>query len=546
MIMTDDNGMRCAAVMYADLERSAIGTRSRIGDAIAGTPVLRRTVGRLQLGTGVAEVVVFCPKAQRGQIAGLLEGSAAEVVGLSQPVGLSSHLVRRKWALDSWRGGLAEATQFDEHAVTSEMVQHLHERRITTVMLAGADAVLIDPELVDAMLDYHYENCQDMRFTFSQAPPGLAGSVYRLDLFAEMAQAGAHIGDAIAYNPSSPHSDYINAECTYKVSETIWGSPFRYLADTQRSIDRLSELLDLNGANQWPAAQITAAMDQRLCTVGKLPQELVVEINTEPSLRVSGYPHNQGQIERGPMSLELFAKIVNDCSDYDDIRLTLGGTSESLAHPDLAAMVRAARQAGIFAVNIETDGLKLTDQRADELLEAGVDVISVFLDANSPELYQAVKGRDCLTDVVRQIEQFTDKARQRGNGAMVVPHLIKTRDTMPEMEEFYDRWLTRCGAAVIVGYNDFAGQIPNQAVMNMAPPKRSPCGRLSERMMILADGAVTMCEQDFAGLCGFDNASKRSVTEIWQGREFEKMRKAHRAEQYDDNPLCPQCKEWHR
>ena len=544
--MSDVNGMRCVGVMYADLARSSLGTRSRLADEVAGAAVLRRTVERLAGAERLAEIMVFCPEGQREQVGGLLAGTQAAVVGLQQAAPLSSHVVRRKWALDSWRGGLGEATQFDEYAVTGEMVQRLHERGATTAMLVGADAVLIDPGLVDAMLDYHYDKCEDMRFTFSQAPPGLAGSVYRLDLFAEMAHSGAHIGDAIAYSPTSPHADFINAECTYKVDERIWGSRFRYLADTQRSVERLSELLAGDGVSGWRAEQITAAMAGCEEQAGRLPKELVVEINTERSLRVAGYPQGRGDLGRGPMSLEQFVKIVKDCGEYDDVRVTLGGAGEPLAHGEVGAMVRAAKEAGILGVNIETDGRGLKGELADELLEAGVDVVSVFLDANSPELYQALKGEDCFAEVARGVEQFADKAKQLGGRTMVAPHLIKMRETMAEMEEFYDRWITRCGAAVMVGYNDFAGQVADKAVMDMAPPMRWACGRLFERMMILADGGVTMCEQDFGGKCKLGNVFEQSVGEIWRGKELEELREAHRAARFTENELCVKCKEWHR
>jgi spiro-SPASM protein len=238
---------------------------------------------------------------------------------------------------------------------------------------------------------------------------------------------------------------------------------------------------------------------------------------------------------------------MNDCSDYDDICLTLGGFGEPLAHPQLLDMISAAKNAGIFGINIETDGRALHGELADALLESSVDTISVYLDADSDLLYRQVKGNDGFEAVVNQLETFQEKRNARDNkGPILVAHLVKTHQTMPEMEAFYDRWIRCCGCAVIVGYNDFAGQIEDHSVMNMAPPRRFPCRRLSHCMMILADGQVSICSQDFLFRHSIGNVFKNSVKELWQSEALEQLRKSHQDGNFAANPLCAKCKDWFR
>ena len=70
--MTVEHCIRCTGVMYADLERSTLGTRSRVAEEIAGEAVLRRTVGRLEGAKRLDEIVVFCPESQREDVRALL------------------------------------------------------------------------------------------------------------------------------------------------------------------------------------------------------------------------------------------------------------------------------------------------------------------------------------------------------------------------------------------------------------------------------------------------------------------------------------------
>ena len=129
---------------------------------------------------------------------------------------------------------------------------------------------------------------------------------------------------------------------------------------------------------------------------------------------------------------------------------------------------------------------------------------------------------------------------------MVVPHLVKSRDTMAEMEAFYDRWLGRSGAAVIEGYNNYAGQIEDKAVMEMAPPERFACGKPNRCMTILADGRITVCRQDFKGEFVVGDAHDNKLSELWRSEQMEALRKAHEEGEFDKYRLCGACSEWHR
>ncbi|MBN1765633.1 MAG: SPASM domain-containing protein [Sedimentisphaerales bacterium] len=537
-----------AVLIYADLERSELGTSSHIADKMGGVTVLERTLRRCQQAGQVDEVIVFCPYQQQERIYPLInQNERILVYGLKEPVPVSKWIRWRKWALTSWRGGIHETTQFDESSFTPEMVDYARQRQIYTAVCVSSAAVLIDPDLIDGLLHHHHSHGDDMRFTFTQAAPGLCGCAYRLDLLHELVQAGTCVGKLLAYNPDAPRADSIMQECNYSVNRDLYTSPFRYLADTQRTCNDIKRFIEHSGSDmdEWDAARIIREMAEIQHETDTLPWEVEIEINTLPSLRINGYPHRRYDLNREPMPFELFEKIVSQFAEYDDICLTFGGIGEPLAHPELMNMVVAAKSAGIFGINIETDGKLLNGKLAQDLLDSEVDTLSVFLDADEKNLYQLLKEEDCFDKIVMLLEDFIAKS-QLVSGPLVIPHLVKTRETMVQMESFYDRWLRQCGCAVITGFNDFAGQIENQAVMNMAPPKRFPCRRLNRYMTIHSDANVTICDQDFLGRHTIGNLTAKSIKQLWLSEEMEQLRKDHVNEKYENNLLCAGCKEWHR
>jgi len=546
--MAEENGHKIAALVYADIERGALGNRSYLADELAGENILRRTVRRLEGVKQLQEIILFTPKGQREKVKKLLAGTAAIVEGLKESAALSPRVRRRKWALESWRGGMHEAMQADEISITAEMVQTARQREVYTAVVVNAEAVLLAGELMEGMLEHHKEHGDEMRFSFTQSPPGLCGWAFRLDLLHELVQAKAHVGDILAYNPDQLRPDFIVEECNYKIPIEIYEPTFRYLADTRRGVEALGKILVENkAAGSGELRELVSAMARVQREGFNLPRELEVEITPHPSRRISGYPHRGPAHRRQMMSLEIFEKIINDCQEYDDICLTIGGFGEPMGHPQLLEMIKTAKAGGIFGINIETDGAGLKGELAERLIESGVDVISVHLDADSSEGYRQVKGQDGFEEIVGQMEAFIEKGRAaKGGGPQLAPHLVKTRQTMGEMEAFYERWIRKCGCAVIEGFNDFAGQIEDGEGLDIAPPRRQGCGRLWRCMTILADGSATICGQDFKGKYSIGNVKEKSVGELWQSPAMKKLRQAHQSGDFAVNELCKNCKEWHR
>jgi radical SAM protein with 4Fe4S-binding SPASM domain len=63
---------------------------------------------------------------------------------------------------------------------------------------------------------------------------------------------------------------------------------------------------------------------------------------------------------------------------------------------------------------------------------------------------------------------------------------------------------------------------------------------------VLADGRVTMCDQDFRGRHTVGRIAEQTLEEIWRGDELERLRAAHDEGSFESIPLCSSCDEWHR
>jgi radical SAM protein with 4Fe4S-binding SPASM domain len=114
------------------------------------------------------------------------------------------------------------------------------------------------------------------------------------------------------------------------------------------------------------------------------------------------------------------------------------------------------------------------------------------------------------------------------------------------METFFDDWMRRVGWVNIKPFNDGAGRRDDRAVMRMAPPSRWACGRLWSRCLVLADGRVVRCDQDYTGAEPVGMLQENSLAEIWRGRGLDELRALHRSGRWDAAGMCASCQHWHR
>ena len=82
--------------------------------------------------------------------------------------------------------------------------------------------------------------------------------------------------------------------------------------------------------------------------------------------------------------------------------------------------------------------------------------------------------------------------------------------------------------------------------MNMSPPQRFACRRIMQRAMVLADGRIPLCDQDFTGRHTIGDLQHSTLGELWQGVAASAARHKHQAGAFDATDLCTRCDEWHR
>jgi len=539
--------MKCVATINVDLEHSPLGTRSRLADDLLGEPVLRRTVKRVLAASRLAQVYVLAPEAQAARVAELLAGLTVSMAPHHGSLPPHAALVRagRVWGLDGWRGGIGGLCAFDEDINVPLAAAVAARADAEAVASIPAAAAVIDPAMIDAMVDHFEMSSGAFRLAIAQAPPGLGLVVFARALLEELTPSGQPPGALLTYQPSHPGPDITGKPACYRPPAEVVEARGRLLCDTQRSLVRVRDLL-ADGGGDWDARRVAQWLASReFVHVDAVPEEIEIELTTdEPFLEESLLrPRGEAVGRRGPISMEAIRSVAAAIAEYDDVRIVLGGFGEPCCHPRFAEICRVLRDSTAAALAVRTGGAIGDSAVEKALFETPVDVVEVTLDAATRETYHQVHGVDRFDEVAARVESWlARRVSSQQVRPVIVPSFVKARENLHEMEEFFDRWQQRLGSALVTGYCHCAGQRPRRAVTSMAPPQRGPCRRVFKRLLVLADGRVTTCDQDFAGKQTVGSLADAPLGELWQAARLAAIRSGDHARQ----PLCPACEEWHR
>ena len=114
---------------------------------------------------------------------------------------------------------------------------------------------------------------------------------------------------------------------------------------------------------------------------------------------------------------KLIDEVAKDGRGYCKY-LRYTGQGETLLHPKFIEMIEYAAKYSGTPINITTNGILLTEKKAKALLEAGIDVFDISIDANTPETYATIRKKGDLNitrpnviDLIKLIKKTSIKQK---------------------------------------------------------------------------------------------------------------------------------------
>lgn len=250
--------------------------------------------------------------------------------------------------------------------------------------------------------------------------------------------------------------------------------------------------------------------------------------------------------ERGFMELEVYRALIEEVSSFaTTIYLFLGG--EALLHKDLFPMIRLARSRGI-AVRLNTNATLLDRERAEMLIDSGLDYLSFSFDGYNAETYERIRIGARFEPTLKNILDFLNLKKARGakRPYTVLETIVVRKGKQPKEEELAFRELFRglpldefllrefhAWRGLFRGASEF--QLRERGLAYM------PCPYAWCAVGVLRDGTVVPCCLDMWGDYALGKAGEKPLLELWNGELMRDLRRKLSSGRHREIPLCAGC-----
>lgn len=261
-------------------------------------------------------------------------------------------------------------------------------------------------------------------------------------------------------------------------------------------------------------------------------------------------------VERHKMlEWELFEKIAEDLKAFHgEVKvIDLYGFGEPLLNPRIADMVRILKENQLCReVRITTNASLLSEEKSRDLIEAGVDLLRVSVEALSTQDYQKLCGVNVeFSKILRNVEVFFKLSR--GTESKIAAKIVSaTMKTKEDQKQFYDLFEPITDYHYIeevdaywAEFDEFVTPRGNLKVGSRCyqqGEQRDICTFPFTDMCIHSNGVVGACCVDWKFATQYGDVRYEHLADIWNGKEHQEFQIAHLEQRLEETiPYCAAC-----
>lgn len=287
----------------------------------------------------------------------------------------------------------------------------------------------------------------------------------------------------------------------------------------------------------------------------KFPSQIIVDTTQHCNLACIHCPHAEFKKSKyylgANLDVQLHKKLIDEVASdgygiCQYLRYTANG--ETLLHPHILKLISYAGKHSRTRINLTTNGMLLSADIASKLLDAGVNVFDISIDAFCAETYRRIRVNGDLNITTKNVLNLLQMIKKQKIETKVVVSFVKQSLNLKESLSFKKYWTEKGADFVVIRELHSAGGAKNQIKekMNLLINKdlRRPCLYPWERLVLTPTGEVGFCPADWTHGSAIASFKDKTIKEIWRGEEMTALRYAHLSNEYKSHSFCGQCPDW--
>jgi radical SAM protein with 4Fe4S-binding SPASM domain len=268
------------------------------------------------------------------------------------------------------------------------------------------------------------------------------------------------------------------------------------------------------------------------------------------------YPYTIHLQEKKTMDDALYSKIVDECVTEPNLHgFVPMSKNEPLLDIKIEQRVKEFKSKAQphQAVELVTNGSPLTPTRAQRLIDAGVDLITISVNAAREETYNKVMVGLSWKQVIGNLEALSKIELSTVN---IYLRFISEQANRADLKLFRKRWKhfnlftftvnNRSGTVreyekMVIHYDDFVQRIKRIVGSRIYPV----CPYVFSLVHVLENGDVPMCANDWANRDVLGNVRSQTIREIYNSPRMNEIRALMAQGRFEEIDACRECSFYH-
>lgn len=287
----------------------------------------------------------------------------------------------------------------------------------------------------------------------------------------------------------------------------------------------------------------------------EFPSQFILDITEVCNLACIHCPHpsfkESHHYDGRSLDPELNAKLVDEVREYGKGHtqyLRYASNGEPMAHKQFFEMIEYATRYSGTTVTLTTNGKIMNEKRVDKLVEIGVNMIDISIDALSQEAYSVIRVGGNIKVTNGNVLNLIKRSKEPGSKTKVVVSFVEQPQNTHEAEAFKKFWEDNGADYVVIrrlhscsGAKEELAQAKRE---ENAKEARRPCLYPWERLVLNARGNLAYCPSDWVHGSEIGDFRKMTIREAWTGEFMQQIRSHHLNNSYPKNSFCGQCPDW--
>ena len=244
------------------------------------------------------------------------------------------------------------------------------------------------------------------------------------------------------------------------------------------------------------------------------------------------------EIKRQLIDPEIVYRVLDEGKSNNLYGVKFNDRGEPLIHPQLVDFIKYAKKCGLVDVYFNTNAMLLDDVKAMQIIESGLDRISISVEGTDAETYEKLRVKGKFDTVVKNVRNFWNLRKSLGaHKPKIRIQSVLLKELEHQLDEYKQFWEPYADEISILEYKEEAdvGTIQRGIAYPWA------CHQLWQRMIVWCDGKILPCNEDDRGLLTLGNIKSMSIKDAWHSPTLQRYRELHKNGNAHKLTACDEC-----